>query len=133
MQVCMVNWLDTSQSLSNSCTMHGFLRCMGIVPECGIMEFRGRSPRNSIIPREGYNPYILENHSTADLYYDATNQTLGSVFPTKHYALLCSWGVLSYTLECMSFLEYMGFVLVVFPLKCGFIITKMYISFCKLM
>ena len=29
-----------------------------------------------------YNPYTLENHSTADLYYDATNQALGSVFPT---------------------------------------------------
>ena len=27
----------------------------------------------------GYNPYTLENHSTADLYYDATTQTLGSV------------------------------------------------------
>ena len=43
------------------------------------MVFRGRSPRNSIIPHEGYNPYTLENHSTADLYYDATTQTLGSV------------------------------------------------------
>ena len=42
----------------------------------------------------------------------------------KHYAFLCSWGVLSYTLGCMSFLEYMGFVLVVFPLKCGFIIVQ---------
>ena len=31
-----------------------------------------------IIPREGYNPYtIVENYSIADLYYDATNQTLG--------------------------------------------------------
>ena len=35
-------------------------------PECGIMVFRGQSPRNSIIPHEGYNPYTLENHSTAD-------------------------------------------------------------------
>ena len=33
----------------------------------------------------GYNPYTLENHSTADLYYDATNQTLGYVF---YHALL---------------------------------------------
>ena len=48
-------------------------------PECGIMVFRGRSPRNSIIPHKGYNPYTLENHSTADLYYDATTQTLGCV------------------------------------------------------
>ena len=67
------------------------------------------------------NLYTLENHSTADLYCDATNQILGSVFPTtstmlyhKHHALL----------GCMSFLEYMGFVLVVFPLKCGFIIVQ---------
>ena len=60
---------------------------MGIVPECGIMEFRGRSPRNSIIPREGYNTHTLENHSTADLYYDATNQTLhGKCFPHHPYA-----------------------------------------------
>ena len=46
------------------------------------MVFRGRSPRNSIIPHKKYNPYSFENHSTADLYYDATNQTLyiGSVF-----------------------------------------------------
>ena len=28
---------------------------------------------------ENHNPYTLENHSTADLYYDATTQTLGSV------------------------------------------------------
>ena len=32
--------------------------------------------------QEGYNPLTLENHITADLYYDATYQTLGSVFPT---------------------------------------------------
>ena len=25
-----------------------------------------------IIPHKGYNAYTLENHSTADLYYDAT-------------------------------------------------------------
>ena len=51
---------------------------------------------------EGYNPYTLENHSTTDLCYDATNQA-------------DNWGVfaLSYTLGCMSFLEYMGIVLVV--------------------
>ena len=48
-------------------------------PECGIVVFQGRRPRNSIILHEGYNPYTLENHSTADLYYDATTQTLGSV------------------------------------------------------
>ena len=49
-------------------------------PECGKIVFRGRSPRNSIIPHEGYNPYTLENHSTADLYYDATTRHWG-VFP----------------------------------------------------
>ena len=27
-------------------------------------------------------PYTFENHSTTDLYYDATNQTVGNVFPT---------------------------------------------------
>ena len=71
-----------------------------------------------IIPREGYNPYtIVENYSIADLYYDATNH-LGECFPHhKHYALLCSWGVLSYTLGGMNFLEYMGFILAIFPLK----------------
>ena len=25
---------------------------------------------NTIIPHEGYNPYTLESHSTADLYHD---------------------------------------------------------------
>ena len=70
-----------------------------------------------------YNPYTLENystenHSTADLYYDAT-----SVFPTTSTTLFLTQ--LGYALECMSFLlEYMGFVLVVFPLKCGFIIVQ---------
>ena len=34
---------------------------------------------------KGYNPYTLENHSTADLYYDATNQTLSY---NKHYTSL---------------------------------------------
>ena len=95
-----------------------------LYPECGIMVFRGRSPRNSIIPHKGYNPYTLENHSTADLYYDATTQTWG-VFPClNHYTLLCSWGVFSYTLGYMRFPEYMGFVLAVFPLKYGFIIVQ---------
>ena len=42
----------------------------------------------------------------------------------NHYTLLCSWGVFSYTLGCMRFLEYMGFVLAVFPLKYGFIIVQ---------
>ena len=47
------------------------------------------------------------------------------VFPClNHYTLLCSWGVFSYTLGCMRFLEYMGFVLAVFPLKYGFIIVQ---------
>ena len=37
-----------------------------------------------IVPSVWYNgiprvPYTLENHTTADLYYDATTQTLGSV------------------------------------------------------
>ena len=50
-----------------------------LYPECGIMEFRGLSPRNSIIPRKGYNQHTLENHSTTDLCYDATNQTVESV------------------------------------------------------
>ena len=40
------------------------------------MVFRGRSPRNFIIPHQGYT---LENHSIAELYYDATTQILGSV------------------------------------------------------
>ena len=45
----------------------------------------------------------------------------------NHYTLLCNWGVFSYTLGCMRFLEYMGFVLAVFPLKYGFIIVQMLI------
>ena len=63
----------------------------------------------------------LTNHevysSTADLYYDATTHAdIGSVSPTtKHHTSICSWGVFSY----MRFLEYMGFVLAVVPLKYG--------------
>ena len=50
------------------------------------------------------------------------------VFPClNHYTLLCSWGVFSYTLGCMRFLEYMGFVLAVFPLKYGFIMVQIII------
>ena len=51
------------------------------------------------------------------------------VFPClNHYTLLCSWGVFSYTLGCMRLLEYMGFVLAVFPLKYGFIIVQVNLS-----
>ena len=35
----------------------------------------------------GLYPYTLENHSTADLYYDATTQTLGSASPTTSTVL----------------------------------------------
>jgi hypothetical protein len=84
------------------------------------MVFKGRSPRNSIIPHKGYNPYTLENHSTADLYYDATNQTVGSVSTILYYAAR----VYALIHPSMRLLEYMGFVLVVFPLKCGFIIVQ---------
>ena len=87
------------------------------------MVFQGRSPRNSIIPHKGYNPYALENHSTADLYYDATTQTLGSVSLPQSgtiYFTLQLWCIFIHP-RCMRFLEYMGFVLAVFPLKYGFI------------
>jgi hypothetical protein len=97
---------------------------MYMYPECGIMEFRGRSQRNSIIPHKGYNPYILENHSTADLYYDATKGAFLPYFTTC-MQLGC---MLSYTLGSRVYkrlLVYMGFVLVVFPLKCGFIIVQL--------
>ena len=74
-------------------------------------------------------PYTLESHNTADVYYDTTNQTLGSVSPTTNAMLYCAAGVLlSYTLGWMRFLEYMGFVLVVFPLKCSFIIVQVLAS-----
>ena len=47
------------------------------------------------------------------------------VFPClNYYTLLCSLGIISHTLGCMRFLEYMGFVLAVFPLKYGFIIVQ---------
>ena len=72
----------------------------------------------------GYNPYTLENHSTADLYYDATTQTLGSVSLPQSLYFTMQLGCISYTLGCMRFLEYMGFVLAVFPLKYGFIIVQ---------
>ena len=31
------------------------------------------------IPHEGYNTYTLENHSTADLYYDAIDLTFEGI------------------------------------------------------
>ena len=107
----------------NSCTMV-FLGCMGIVPNCGIWNSEGEARGIHLyIPHEGYNPYTLENHSTSDLCYDAT---IGECFPYhKHYT---AKGVLSYTLVCMSFLEYAGFVLVLFPLKHDLIIAQIYIS-----
>ena len=74
------------------------IECVWVLyPECVVMVFPGQSPKNSIIPHEGYNPHTLENHSTADLclYYDATTQTLGSIFPTTST-------VLSMQLECIS-------------------------------
>ena len=40
----------------------------------------------------GYNLYTLENHSTADFCYDATNQTLVSVFPTSNTMLYYAAG-----------------------------------------
>ena len=87
------------------------------------------STRNSFSKVYGYSPYTLENHSTADLYYDATNQTLGSIFPTTSTMLY--YAAVVYTLVCMSFLEYMGFVLVVLPLTCGFIIVQVQINLLK--
>ena len=48
-----------------------------------------------IVPCEGYNPYTLENHSTAE--YDATNKTLGSVFPTTSTVLFYAAGVYCHT------------------------------------
>ena len=56
---------------------------MGIVPFLwynGIP--RAKPDEYHIIPHKAYT---LENHSTADLYYDATNQTLGSAFPALLY------------------------------------------------
>ena len=41
-----------------------------------------------------------------------------------HYTLLCRY---TYTLGCMRFLGYMGFVLAVFPLMCVYIIVQIYI------
>ena len=76
-----------------------------------------QSPRNCIIPHqgygfEGYNPYtFLGWPYTANLYYDTTTQTY-----------LCSW-VLS--LRCMRFLDYIcqGFFALL-PLKYGFVIVQ---------
>ena len=75
-------------------------------PECDIMEFRGRSPRNS------------------------TNQTLGSVFPTTStYALLymqLGCMVIHPRVHELSRVHGPGVVLslVVCPLKCGSIIVQ---------
>ena len=52
--------------------------------------------------------YTLENHSTADLYYDVATQTLGSVSLSQALYFIMQLGVFSYTLGCMRFLEYMG-------------------------
>ena len=41
-----------------------------------------------IIPHQGHNPYTLDNHSIADLYYDAANQTLGEFSTMLYYAAL---------------------------------------------
>ena len=50
------------------------MTCTNRVWYTGIPRTSG-SPRNSIILPEGYNLYTIK-YSTADLYYDATNQTL---------------------------------------------------------
>ena len=84
-------------------------------PECGIMEFQGR------------NPYTLRNYSIADshLYNDATNQTLGDCFPYhKHYVFYAAEEYYPRMYELSRVHE---FVLVVFPLKCGFIIVQVYV------
>ena len=83
-----------------------------------------------IIPHEGYNQYTLENHSTADLYYDATTQTLGCASPTTSTVLYFTM-----QLRCIfihprvyEISRVHGFVLAVFPLKYGFIIVQRYLS-----
>ena len=86
-----------------------------------IRKFLCMKISRSMVYHEEYNPYT---HSTADLYY-TTNQTLGGVFPTTTTMLFYAAGVYCHTPQvCMSFLEYIGFVLVVYPLKCGFIIVQ---------
>ena len=78
--------------LCNSCTM--------VVPWAGCTSAANRlqiitahlQPAPALVPRlpskshyitlKVQYPYTFENHSTTDLYYDATYQTVGSVFPT---------------------------------------------------
>ena len=47
---------------------HGFLRCMGFVPEGSCMSSRGRSPREDIQLPSGTNPIHLETHGTNITY-----------------------------------------------------------------
>ena len=42
-----------------------------------------------IAVQRGCGGPAASNSCTADLYYDATNQILGSVFPTCHIEALC--------------------------------------------
>ena len=53
-----------------------------------------------------FSKVTLEKHSTADLYYDAVSQTLGSVFPTTSTMLFYAAGVYE-----LSRVHGMGFVL----------------------
>ena len=68
---------------------------MGIVTWVWYNGIPRAKPEDSIIPHEGYkiNPCTLENHSTADLYYDAATQTTNAVFTMQ---LGC---IVSYTLD----------------------------------
>ena len=64
------------------------------------------------------------------MYYDATNQTLGhwGVFsPSQALCFTMQLGcIVIYTLGGMNFLEYIGFILAIFTLKCGFIIVQIH-------
>ena len=93
----------------------------GPLPILIIIRFTVNSKQNFMILSSIIPSLLLPSpcNSTADLYYDAKKQTVGSVFPTT--------STITMQLGCMSFLEYMGFVLVVFPLKCGSIIVQSYI------
>ena len=98
-------------------------------PDCGIMVFQGLRSRNSIIPHKGYNPYTLENHSTADLYYDATTQTLGSVSLPQSLYFTMQLGCIVYEISrvhgfctsCFSFEVWLHHS------------TKMYVHGCTMM
>ena len=72
-------------------------------PECGIMEFR---------------------RHTADLYYDATNQTLGSISPPQALCFTMQLGCIIIHPRVYELSRVHGVVLVVFPLKCGFIMVQ---------